>query len=526
MHPLAFDGSLDERGLWGGLQSLLGRVGGPDVTPDDFLDALADVLGADRALLLLSYGDGETLPVNARSEGRALAAAERHELTRTLVKEAETQGRCVSMSAFDGGDGTESVQAFGILAAFAVPLEAGVLSAAPGEDGARRGVLYVDFRDRTRVPSPRVAEFLTAAAALLSSVVAQSQRLQQTRESLRGERVRLQRPPGPTLDQLLASVALEPLARQVRAALVSDSPVLLTGESGTGKTVLAQLFAEASGRSPVVRATLGSSDDLNTISSELFGHEKGSFSGALARRVGLVEYADGGSLIFDEVLNLPRPAQQLLLDFTQFGTYRPLGWARAEPKKSRVRLICATNGDMEAAVSDGRFRADLYYRIAGHRLHVPALRQRRAEIPTLAREFLRRVAPARQWSLEPALVKWLSSESHAWAGNFRELESTLRRAMDHAIADDADADTLTTAHLDSGSMPVHRAPAATEPAPAPPAGWVELQQRRESLDAQERDVIRAALARADGVVSRAARELGLPRTSLLSRMASFGLGRE
>jgi len=287
--------------------------------------------------------------------------------------------------------------------------------------------------------------------------------------------------------------------------------------------VLAQLFAEASGRSPVVRATLGSSDDLNTISSELFGHEKGAFSGALARRVGLVEYADGGSLIFDEILNLPRAAQQLLLDFTQFGTYRPLGWSRPDAKKSRARLICATNGDLEAAVAEGRFREDLYYRVAGHQLHLPALRQRRQEIPGLARAWLDRVDPSRQWTIDPALAKWLASDAHPWPGNFRQLESTLRRAMDHALAEDADADTLTCAHADA-TVTAPSSKAAEAP-PAPPAGWVELQQRREALDAQEREVLRAALARADGVVSRAARELGLPRTSLLSRMASLGLAR-
>ncbi|MBL8917063.1 MAG: sigma 54-interacting transcriptional regulator [Archangium sp.] len=528
MRPLAVDASLDERGLWTGLQELLSRLSRVDATPDEFLDALADVVGADRALLLLSYSEGETVPLNGRTEGRALSASERQQLTLTLVREAERTGRCVSMSAFDGDDGTQSAQAFGILAAFAVPLEPGVLVAAQADGGAQRGVLYVDFRDRSRLPSPRIAEFLTAAAALLSSVVAQGQRLQSTRESLRGERVKVQRSSGPTLEQLLSSPALAPMARQIRAAVFSSEPVLLTGESGTGKTLLAQLIAEASGTAPVVRAMLGSSDDLNTIASELFGHERGAFSGALARRVGLVEYADGGSLIFDEILNLPRAAQQLLLDFTQFGQYRPLGWARANARTSKVRLICATNGDVEAAVADGRFRSDLYYRIAGHRLHLPALRTRRAEIPALARDFLARTDPTRSWKLDAELVRWLSAEAHEWPGNFRQLESTLRRAMGMALLEDRDAEKLGLSHVDP--LPTAAAPSAapveSEPTPVPASSWVDVQKQRDALDAQEREVLRAALAKANGVVSRAARELGLPRTSLLSRMASLGLPRE
>ncbi|MFO0595652.1 MAG: sigma 54-interacting transcriptional regulator [Myxococcaceae bacterium] len=526
MTPLAFHPGLDEAKLWLGLQALLERVGRQDGSVDGFLDALADVLGADRAMLVLTWDDGETVPMYGRREGRALSPQERVELSKTLVLDAERAGRCVTLSAFDG-DGTESTQAFGILAAFAAPLDATALQVNARDGGAKTGVLYVDFRDPARLPSPRVAEFLGAAATLLSSVVTQSSRLEATREALRRERVKAESGQGVALEAFLASQALQPYERLVRAALRSDAPVLLTGESGTGKTLLAQLMAEASGRRPVVRATVGSADDLNTITSELFGHEKGSFSGAIARRPGLVEYADGGTLIFDELLNLPKTAQQLLLDFTQFGTYRPLGWARAEPKQSKVRLICATNGNLDGAVTEGRFRQDLYFRVAGHRIDLPPLRERRDEIPALARGFLERTAPERRWALSKDLERWLRDARHEWKGNFRQLEQVMRRAVDLALADSADADELGLAHVTelSGAPPPPPSPAPAAVNGAPSQDWASFTAERAKFEERERQLLREVLARNDGVVSKAARELGLPRTSLLSRLASLGLER-
>ena len=153
------------------------------------------------------------------------------------------------------------------------------------------------------------------------------------------------------------------LRAELAMAVGSELPVLMLGDSGVGKTLLARAIAEASGRLPMVRAMLGAADDLNTITSELFGHERGAFSGALATRTGLVGHADGGTLVLDEILNLPAHAQQLLLDFTQFGTYRPLGHAGAEPRHARTRIIAVTNGDLEAAVRRGAFREDLFYRL-------------------------------------------------------------------------------------------------------------------------------------------------------------------
>ena len=203
------------------------------------------------------------------------------------------------------------------------------------------------------------------SALLLGAVLEEHRKGETTRAHLReakGHTTDARRPP--QLGELLGTPSMRAVADAVESALASEASILIVGESGTGKTRLAQAIAEASGRRPIVRATLGESDDLDTITSELFGHERESFSGAASKRVGLVEFADRGTLVLDELLDLPMHAQKLLLEFTRLGTYRPLGHQRPEPKRARTRLIATTNGDSVAAIRDGRFREDLYHRIA------------------------------------------------------------------------------------------------------------------------------------------------------------------
>ena len=377
-------------------------------------------------------------------------------------------------------------------------------------------------------------------------MIEQGQALLTTREHLREEIAKSGGHEGlPDLAELLEPRSMSLLRSEVATCLAGDSPILVQGESGTGKTSLAVGVAHASGRTPVVRATLGASDDLNTITSELFGHERGAFSSAVTKRVGLVEFADQGTLILDEILNLPPHAQQLLLDFTQFGTYRPLGYDRPEPKRANVRIVAATNGDIRAAVEQGTFREDLYYRIAGATLYMPPLRERREDAPGIAEAFLRRLDPDRSWKLTVDVRRLLVSDAIDWPGNVRQLESVVRRARDRAVARDVAATQIAidcfmprdfgvesfaalgapVVTVAPPRAPTAEGPASTRPVTMPGIGeqWSVILEARDSLDRRERQLIVEALDAHDGVVAHVARELGVARTSLVSRMSTLGI---
>jgi sigma-54 specific flagellar transcriptional regulator A len=403
----------------------------------------------------------------------------------------------------------------------------GIVGALAAPLGTRRGVLYVDYRDRRRVVDDRHFELFLAAATVFGLLLEGELRTERVRGELSEAKRHAVEARAPVeLEDLLGFPSLARLREEIAVGVRSASPMLVLGESGSGKTMLAQAIAEASGRRPVVRVMLGASDDLNTITSELFGHERGAFTGAGAKRVGLVEYASGGTLVLDELLNLPPHAQRLLLDFVQFGTFRPLGYERREPKRADVRIIAATNGDLQAAMREGRLREDLYHRLAHLEVEMPPLRARRADIPLLAERLLRRADRTRRWTLSPELLRVLLSPDLMWSGNLRQLDRVILRARDRATVREPGATTLLPEHLEARDLgeraPEHEAH-MDEEAPNVAAKWQRLQASRARLDDDEKDVLREALDASGGVVAHAARDLGVARTTLASRLEAVGL---
>jgi transcriptional regulator with GAF, ATPase, and Fis domain len=506
---------------------------------DDCLDALVDVLEADRGLVLVTDADGEPFALNARGRNRGLTPSERDEVSGSIIRQAMAERRSLVWETADKAPAGSMVR-WGIATALAVPL---VVPPGNSSQPSRiLGALYVDYRVGHKAVSPSHIALFEMASALVSTVLEQTRRRQIADEKVRHfetDATVMRRNAGrPGLDEIITGQGLMGLRQEILSAVHGRSPILILGESGTGKTLLAEAMAEARGGGPVIRAVLGTSDDLNTITSELFGHERGAFSGALARRTGLVELADGGTLIFDELLNLPTSAQKLLLDFTQFGTFRPLGWDKREPKRAEVRLFACTNGDVDAAVADGKLRPDLYYRLAGARIRLPPLRDRRADIPRLAESFLARAYGRKRWLVAEDFLAQLGAANVQWPGNVRQLESVLQRAVERATLDGDRATTLHQRHLAAADLgQIHPAISSAEvsnPDRAtggePPGedllrSWQALRAQREDLDETERRLIAGALARSNGVVAHAARELGTSRTGLLSRMQTLGVSR-
>ncbi len=303
--------------------------------------------------------------------------------------------------------------------------------------------------------------------------------------------------------------ALRRALEETRRVAPTTSTVLLLGETGSGKEVFARAIHEMSPRRSAALIKVNCSALAPTlIESELFGHEKGAFTGAVQRKLGRFELAHGGTLFLDEVTELPLEAQAKLLRVLQEREIERVGGTAPVPVD--VRIVAATNRDVAAEVQAGRFRSDLYFRLNVFPLHIPPLRDRREDIPALVAAFLTKLAVRAGFqgrSIDEEAIAYL--QAYDWPGNVRELENVLERAA--VLARDTEIHVADLPELTVGSE------AESTPATAP------TQSLKERVNEHERALIADALQRAGGNQSEAARLLRTSRATLQYRMRVLGL---
>jgi len=339
------------------------------------------------------------------------------------------------------------------------------------------------------------------------------------------------------------SLPMQRIRRMVQQVAPSEATVLILGESGTGKEVIARNVHQLSNRrdKPFIPLNCGAIP-AELLESELFGHEKGAFTGAFSSRPGRFELAEGGTLFLDEIGDMPMPMQVKLLRVLQERTYERVGGR--EPRKADVRVIAATHRDLEGHIAQGQFREDLYYRLNVFPVETASLRELADDLPLLVAEMIARLEREERGSLRLSPAALAVLRAYAWPGNVRELANLIERLSILFPGEEVQAADLPARYLDGVDLSVQVSvvpPSVVEPArdeqplvfmevPEPGSGGSLLPEDgldlKAYLEGLEAGLINQALDRTGGVVARAARLLGVRRTTLVEKMRKHRIHRE
>ncbi len=506
------------------------------------VDAAIALCGAERGFLILGRTDEHSVEV-ARNFAQEEVLSPEFKISRTIASRVMATGvpeLTTNAQEDDRFRDLQSVADLRLRSVLCIPIRV---------QGEVAGVLYVDNRLQQQVFQEREKALLLSLADHAGTAIATARNLEQ----LRGKQVELQQAldrvdqlnaalkgqlqeKTTELTQIREEISAQSLGqrskydykqivgngRGMRAVFAlldkyieADDPVLITGDSGTGKELIARAIHAHSRRSgrPFVSENCAALPEA-LLESELFGYVRGAFTGASANKKGLLEAASGGMMFLDEIGDMPLELQKKLLRVLQEGEVRPLG--SRETVKVDVRLICATNRNLEAMVRDGEFREDLYYRLAVLPIHLPPLRDRKEDVPPLVKRFLGDLQRETQGRVRISPDAMDRLVAYNWPGNVRELQNEVRRAA--ILCDGIILETHLSQHVREGK----RGPGASfvDDGMVPSERGTTLPDMVRELEIRE---IQKAFDRAQANKSRAADLLGLSRFALQRKLEKYAL---
>jgi transcriptional regulator with GAF, ATPase, and Fis domain len=469
---------------WGALVRIsraVSSVRGLDRLEQQLAELIAEAVPAERCGVFL-IGESPDEITSLFGWSRPAGPEPPPEMSRAIIDRALREG--VAVLYREASAAAPVGRAAPVRSALAVPLEVA---------GKVRGGIYVDTTDSQVRFDVEMLQLLVAIGSIAGLALEDARRL----EWLERENRRLQEEMGAAFDMVGESPAMRELYAFVAKVAPRDSTVLLRGETGTGKELLARAIHQASERAALPFIPINCAAMPETlIESELFGYERGAFTGATTTKKGKLEAAEGGTVFLDEIAELAPALQAKLLRLLENGEVQRLGSAR--PLHVNVRLIAATNKNLEDAVRQGSFRPDLYYRLNVVAIRLPPLRERREDIAMLARHFLAKHSERcrrRMAGISPEALSYL--QSYDWPGNVRELENAIERAVVLGSADTVLPEDLPEAILERETLP-----------DGTPAGY------HAAIREAKKKILLGALEQAGGNYTQAAKLLGLNPTYL------------